>query len=196
MLKVGLTGNIGSGKSLAAKIFSVLGIPVFNADDVSKSLLSREDIRLRLSHLFGEIIFTKTGDVDRSALATLVFSDRDALIRLNHIMHPPVMEEFSAWCEQQSGKAYVINESAIIYEYEFQDNFDKIIHVSCPVEIALQRVVRRDGVAVEEVLKRTNSQLTDKEKAVLSDFTILNDGSQLVIPQVLRIHDLLLQVCP
>jgi dephospho-CoA kinase len=193
MIKVGLTGNIGSGKSIIARIFSSLGIPVFNADDVSKSFLLRTEIKSELIFLFGEAILLKNGDIDRRKLAEIVFSDRASLVKLNNLLHPLVMNEFLTWSALHEEKPYVINESAIIFEYGFQDYFDKIIHVSCPVAIAISRVVLRDAVKDEDVLRRMQFQMNDKEKAALSDFSILNDGFQMVIPQVLEVHSQLLQ---
>lgn len=192
MLQVGLTGNIGSGKSTIARIFSILGIPVFHADDVSKNILFREEIKKRLVILFGPSIFNETGDIDKGALANLVFSDGNSLSKLNNLLHPLVMEEFNNWCQLQREKPYAINESAIIYEYGFQDYFDKIIHVSTPAEIAVARVVKRDGVAETAVIKRMDFQWEDEKKAAIANFIVLNDGSELVIPQVLKIHNQLL----
>ena len=188
MLKVGLTGNIGSGKSLVAKVFGVLEIPVFHADEVSKSFLLRDEIKARLKGVFGDTIIAESGEVDRKALANLAFSGKEGLATLNALLHPLVMDEFRSWCALQGEKPYSINESAIIFEYGLRHYFDKIINVSCPEEIAKKRVALRDGVSEEAVMKRLRFQMQDNEKVALSDFIILNDGSELVLPQVLKIH--------
>ena len=193
MLKVGLTGNIGSGKSLIARIFSILNIPVYHADEESKKFLEEPLVISEIKRIFGSEILISENKIDRKALAGIVFSNPAALNQLNSILHPRVMEDFSKWCRNYITSPYVIEEAAIIIEAGYQSLFDKIIHVSCPLEISISRVVTRDGVTRNEVLRRMNFQMADHEKAAISDFIILNDGSELVIPQVLRIHKHLLQ---
>ncbi|MEI6901132.1 MAG: dephospho-CoA kinase, partial [Bacteroidota bacterium] len=114
-----------------------------------------------------------------------------ALRKLNELLHPKVMEDFAGWCALHSSLPYVIQEAAIIIESGYQGLFDKIIHVSCPMETAIERVMTRDGVTRDEVLGRMRFQMDEKEKAALADFVIRNDGLELVIPQVLRVHDIL-----
>lgn len=195
MLKVGLTGNLGSGKSLIAKIFRILTIPVYNADDVSKTFLTDTIVQEKIRDAFGPEVFLTTNEIDRRALGKIVFSDSGKLITLNAILHPLVREDFRNWCNSHKEKHYVIQEAAIIFESGFRDEYDKIIHVSCPEEIAIERAMHRDNSDREEVLKRMRFQWKNEKKAAKSDYIILNDGSELVIPQVLKIHDLLLQSC-
>jgi len=192
MLKVGLTGNLGSGKSLVAKIYRILKVPVYNADEVSKTFLSEKPIQEQIRNSFGEGVFSNTSEIDRKALARIVFSDPLELNRLNTILHPLVKEDFRKWCNSHKENPYIIQEAAIIYESGLMDEYDRIIHVSCPEEIAIERAMHRDDTTREEVLKRMRFQWGDERKSALSDYIILNDGSELVIPQVLRIHDLLL----
>lgn len=191
MLKVGLTGNLGSGKSLVAKIFSILKVPVYNADEVSRTFLSEKTIQEKIRSIFGNGVFSTTTEIDRKALARIVFSDPVELNRLNTILHPLVKEDFRKWCNSHPENPYIIQEAAIIYESGLKDEYDKIIHVTCPEEMAIERAMHRDGANREEVIKRMRYQWKDERKAALSDYVILNDGSELVIPQVLRIHDLL-----
>jgi len=195
MLKVGLTGNLGSGKSLITRIFSILTVPVYEADNVSKSFLKDKIVQKKIRNAFGQIVFSSTNEIDRAALGKLVFSDSRKLTTLNGILHPLVRDDFRIWCTSQKEKSYVIQESAIIFESGFQDEYDKIIHISCPEEIAIERAIHRNNTDREEVLKRMRFQWKDEKKAVMSDYIILNDGSELVIPQVLKIHNLLLQIC-
>jgi dephospho-CoA kinase len=193
MLKVGLTGNLGSGKSLIAKIFHILSIPIYNADDVSKSFLKERNVQEKIQEAFGQEVFSAANEIDRAALGKIVFSDSLKLAILNAILHPLVREDFRKWCSSHIEKPYVIQEAAIIFESGFMDEYDKIIHVSCPEEIAIQRAMDRDNANREDILKRMGFQWKDKKKAAISDYIILNDGSELVIPQVLKIHNLLLK---
>ena len=193
MLKVALTGNLGSGKSLIAKIFRILKVPVYNADEVSKTFLTDKIVREKIQKIFGQGVFSEKNEIDRNALGKIVFSDANALISLNAIMHPLVMEDFRKWCYSKMKNPYILQEAAIIYESGLRNEFDRIIHVSCPEEIAIKRAMNRDNTSQEDVFKRMRFQWKDERKSALSDYVILNDGSELVIPQVLRIHDLLLK---
>jgi dephospho-CoA kinase len=188
MVKIGLTGNIGSGKSIVSSIFSVLGIPVFNADSVSATFLLRRDVKTAIVRIFGSDFLTSSGEIDRRKLGEIVFSDSASLRTLNSILHPLVMKEFNDWCISKQNVPYLIMEAAIIFESGIRHVFDKVIHVSCPVETAIDRVILRDGISREDILKRMQFQLPDQEKISLSDFVIKNDETELVIPQVLSIH--------
>ncbi len=189
MLKIGLTGNIGSGKSTIAEIFSLLGVPVFSADDESRSFLNRADIQQKLKDFFGELIFSSSGTVDRKVLGSIVFSDPAKLSLLNGLLHPLVRQNFYDWLVLQQDSPYIIHEAAILYESGFRDQFDLVINVSCPPDVSIQRVMDRDKVTREIVLDRMKHQWSDEKKAGMSDFVILNDGSELVIPQVLEIDN-------
>lgn len=193
MLLVGLTGNIGSGKSTIAGVFSSLGIPVFHADSASKKLLEIPEVRNQLRDLFGVSVFDAQNAINRQALANLVFNDPSALNQLNKLLHPLVIREFTHWTSRQSSP-YVLHEAAIIFEQGLESLFNRIIHVSCPEKKAIDRVVRRDRVDGNTVLKRMQFQWPDQKKLIRSDHVILNDGDHLVIPQVLRIHQFLLKI--
>lgn len=188
MLKVGLTGNIGSGKSLVSEIFSIYGVPVYHADQESKKFLSDPIVKEKILSLFGEKVLSVSGEIDREAMATIVFSDKKALATLDSILHPMVIDDFMHWCEAFSEYLYIIQEAAIIFESGVANLFDRIIHVSCPKEIAIERVMKRDGIDGNSVLQRMRFQMEDAEKSKLSDFVINNDGSEMIIPQVLSIH--------
>jgi dephospho-CoA kinase len=191
MLKVGLTGNLGSGKSLITKIFRILDVPVYHADNVSKSFLSDKVVQESILTAFGPQVFLSANEIDRRALGIIVFNDSQKLTTLNAILHPLVREDFRAWCASQEENPYVIQEAAIILESGFRDEYDRIIHVSCPEEIAIARAMTRDNASRDDILKRMGFQWKDEKKAAMSDHIILNDGSELVIPQVLAIHNLL-----
>jgi dephospho-CoA kinase len=194
MLKVGLTGNIGSGKSLVAKIFSTMGIPVYNSDRESKKFLELVEIKSTIVKSFGPVILLPDGEIDRRKLGDIVFSDPSSLNSLNSILHPLVIKDFRQWCLSNQDQKYIIQETAILFESGYYRQFDKTIHVSCSPEIAIERVIQRDKSSRETVLKRMQFQFEDSKKAAMSDYVILNDGSELIIPQILSIHKQLLQI--
>jgi dephospho-CoA kinase len=194
MLKVGLTGNIGSGKSLVSEVFSIYGVPVYHADQESKKFLGDPAVKEKILSIFGEKVLATSGEIDRGALATIVFSDEKALAALDVILHPMVILDFTQWCESFREYPYIIQEAAIIFESGATGLFDRIIHVSCPKEIAIERVMKRDGIDGNSVLQRMRFQMEDAEKARLSDFVIHNDGSELIIPQILAIHQQLSEI--
>ena len=196
MLKVGLTGNLGSGKNTIAGIFQILDVPVYHADDVSKSFLSEEFVQQEIRSFFGWEVFSGPREIDRKKLGRIVFSDPEKLAFLNSILHPLVKEDFTRWTEKSKDRPYIIHEAAIIFESGFEKEFDRIIHVSCPEEIAIERSVRRDNTERDEVKKRMRFQWKDEKKAAISDFIILNDGSEMVILQVLNIHNQLIKLNP
>jgi len=192
MIKVGLTGNMGSGKTVVASVFSAMGVPVFNADEESKKFLKRPDVIEKVAALFGGEVIAQ-GTINNKRLAFFVFSNPEALNRLNRILHPLVMEAFGRWQESKKNAHYVIMEAAILYESGYAKEFDSIIHVSCTEEISIERVINRDRIPRELVLERMRLQLKNDDKARISDFVIINDGTVLVIPQVVMIHKKLLE---
>jgi len=188
MLKVGLTGNIGSGKSVVSKLFEALKIPVYRSDEEAKLILDKPEIIQQLEQAFTSAILDSNGKIERRKLASIVFNDSAKLSLLNSIIHPSVLADFSSWIEVQKNAAYVVMESAILYETGFDKLFDKIIVVSAPENIRIQRVMERDGVSFEEVEARIHHQLNDTEKTKAADFVINNDGDSLLVSQVLKIH--------
>lgn len=194
ILKIGLTGNIGSGKTMISGIFTTLGIPVYHADEASKKFLDDAPVKNQILKHFGYGILTTGHEINRRSLASIVFTDEKALLVLNSILHPLVKQDFRHWTELQVNKPYVIQEAAIIYESGSAGEYDSIIHVSCPKEIAIDRVIKRDRIDGHSVLRRMQFQLEDEEKSALADFVIRNNGSELVIPQVLAIHRQLLEI--
>ena len=192
MLRAGLTGNIGSGKSVVASVFSSIGIPVFHADEESKKILKIPEIVNLIAGLFGRAV-SEGGMINNKRLASIVFGNPEALQRLNSLLHPLVMKDFNAWVESNRQAPYVLMEAAILFESGFAKEFDYIIHVSCPEETAIERVVKRAGLTRELVIDRMKRQLNNDDKARMSDFVIINDGSKLLIPQVISIHKKLLQ---
>ncbi|MBE0646287.1 MAG: dephospho-CoA kinase [Bacteroidales bacterium] len=193
MLKVGLTGNMGSGKSTVASIFSTLHVPVYHADLEAKKMYQRDDVLKKTVSLAGDKILDLHGNLDRQALAKVAFSNPTILQSLNQLIHPLVREDFIAWTAKHHHYPYIIHEAAIIFESGFREEYDKVIYVSCPESIAIDRIERRDHLSVEMIRQRMQFQLPDNEKTGLADFVVLNDGNTLVIPQVLKIHQDLLK---
>lgn len=188
MLKVGLTGNIGSGKSTVSEIFSALGIPVFHADEASKKFLDHPSVMQEVASLFGQKVLSESGCINKRALATVVFNNPEALSSLNAILHPLVMQHARDWAGQHTGRKYIVFEAAIIFESGFEKEYDRIIYVTCPQETAITRVMKRDGVSREEVLRRLRFQWDDERKIKLSHYILHNDGASFLTPRVLAIH--------
>ena len=188
MLKVGLTGNIGSGKTFAAEIFQSLGIPVFFADKEAGNLYSHEKVKNQVRELFGDVVFEKQGIISRSRLAEIVFNDQKLLEKLNHIIHPVVLQEYNLWLEKYTNTPYSLYEAAILFESGHYKDMDRIICVTAPEEVRINRVVNRNGISPEEVRIRMAHQWDESRKANLADFVIINDGIIEVRRQVEKIH--------
>ena len=193
MIKVGITGGIGSGKTTVAKIFEVLGIPVYYADDAAKRLMI-EDIVLKekIEQAFGKDTYDN-GILNRAKLSSLVFNNPEKLALLNSIVHPATIADADKWMQQQT-TPYVLKEAALIFESGSNKMLDKVIGVFTSAEQRIQRVMQRDNISEEAVKTRMNKQMNENEKMRLCDYVINNDENELVIPQVLKIHELLLEV--
>jgi dephospho-CoA kinase len=188
MLKVGLTGNIGSGKTFIARVFQSLGVPVFYADIEAKALYKQREVKEKIRILFGSQVFDYTGEIDRKALAGIIFNEPDHLLKINALIHPLVHQEFNNWLAGILHKPYAIYEAAILFETGHHQNLDKVILVTAPEELRIKRVMDRDGIPRNEVLSRMANQWEEDKKISLADFVIRNDGSKMVIPQVMRVH--------
>lgn len=194
MLKVGLTGGIGSGKSFVARIFSELGVPIYQADIEAKKLIEVDpDIVAAYKQFFGDEIYTPLG-LNRKQVAALVFGDRAILEKVNRVVHPAVERHFQSWLQQQSHFSYIINEAAILIESGASETMDKLVVVVAPEEVRVARVMERDGVGPEQVHLRMAHQLSDQERIARADFVINNDNSQLLLPQVVELHEKLLSL--
>lgn len=188
MRTVAVTGGIGSGKSTVCRVFALLGIPVFEADAEARRLMVEDDeLRAALAGRFGAHV-VRGGQLDRQALAAIVFQDKHALADLNALVHPRVRERFREWTAAQSAP-YAIMEAAILAETGGYKAFDTVVVVSAPEALRIQRVQRRDGVEREAVLARMANQAGEEERLAIAHHIIHNDERQLVIPQVLAIHE-------
>lgn len=187
MIKVGITGGIGSGKSIVCAIFAGIGIPVYDSDSRAKQLMNKnETIKQSLIGYFGDEIYAK-GMLNRPLLAQRIFNNKPALEFVNSIVHPAVRNDFLQWASCQNAP-YVIEEAALLFESEAYQLLDKIITVSCPEELRIQRVIERDKTTRENVLQRIKNQLPESEKVNRSDFVIINDDQHSLIEQVNNIH--------
>lgn len=191
MLKVGITGGIGSGKSTVCQVFETLGIPVFYADLSARSVTETEpQVVAKIKELFGADIYTGN-KLDRQKVAALVFADKALLQKLNDIIHPATIAYGKQWLEAQS-TPYAIKEAAIFFESGSSKDMDIMIGVFAPVEVRIERIIDRDNTTREKVLDRMSQQMDEEEKMKLCDHIITNDGTTAIIPQVLALHEVLL----
>lgn len=187
MLKVGITGGIGSGKSTVCRVFSVLGIPVFESDKIARELMNTDtEIKQQLVDLFGTAVYLPDHTINRKYLAGIVFNNPSLLAQLNTIVHPVVRKTFFDWCEKQQ-TPYIIHEAAILFESGFYKMMDKTITVITSEHERIQRVMKRDGITLEMVNERIKNQWNDQQRKELADFVIGNNDDELVIPQVIEI---------
>ena len=189
MLKVGITGGIGTGKSIVCSIFSVLGIPTYDADARSKWLTEQDpQIRKELIAIFGSEVFIGES-LNRPFLAAVAFADATKTQTLNAIIHPAVAKDFASWVITQEGAPYVVKEAALLFESGSAKELDSMIVVSAPLELRINRVMKRDPQRTEKQIRDIISrQWSEEEKKALADHIVVNDDLQLVVPQVLGLH--------
>jgi len=189
MLKIGVTGGIGSGKTTVCKVFELLGIPVFYADDVAKSIMQTDPVlKTALLDTFGENSYTKDGMLNRAYISSIVFNDKQELEKLNSLVHPAVLRAFDNWVLDQHESPYVIKEAALLYESGGFKMCNKSILVIAPTLIKMNRVKLRDGVSEEDIQLRMNRQFSDEIKIKYADHILNNDEKQLLIPQIIQLH--------
>lgn len=190
MKKIGITGNIGSGKSYVCKMFENLGIPVFYSDDETKKLYLIPSVKTLIINRFGNEVYFEDGTLNRKLLSYHLFKNEEAMKFIESVLYPALNQHFDEWCEQQT-TPYVLYESAILFEKNYEKFFDKIIFVSAAEDIRLQRVMKRDDCSEENVRSRMRLQLNEETKISRADFVIYNDGIKAVKPQVEAINKLL-----
>jgi dephospho-CoA kinase len=188
MLKIGLTGGIGSGKSTVAHIFEVLGIPVYYADAAAKKLMTEnEPLKASIIKSFGTGAYVG-GNLDREYLAVRVFNDDKNIALLNSLVHPATIKDAAEWMKAQK-TPYVVKEAALIFESESNKNLDYVIGVRSPLALRIQRAMDRDNISADEVKARASKQMDEELKLQLCDYVIVNDEQQMLIPQVLALHE-------
>ena len=190
-LHVGITGGIGSGKTVASRLFEVLGIPVYYADAEAKRLMQEDaTLRAQLITAFGKEVYNEEG-LNRSWLATQVFGNAGKLALLNSLVHPAVIAHGQQWSQQQTAP-YTLKEAALIFESGSSAGLDVVIGVWAPQALRIKRVMHRDGISRQEVLARMHKQMDEGIKMKLCDYVLYNDEQQMLIPQVLALHEQLL----
>lgn len=194
MLKVGITGGIGSGKSIVSEIFRSMGYPVFNSDDEAKKILyNSKAVHEKLLAVFGSEIFVN-GNPDKKKLAELVFSDKEKLSQLNSIIHPMVKNAFESWLKEQSSPI-IFKEAAILIESGSYKDCDKVIVVHAPEELRFRRVMKRDSVTMVVVKNRMKNQFPSEELKKYANHIIENDEDHALLPQINRILEELKKIC-
>jgi dephospho-CoA kinase len=189
MLKIGLTGNMGSGKTTVSKVFEILGISVFYADDAAKKVMATDAILIKeIKATFGEQAYFEDGSLNRKHIAGVVFNNDAELNKLNAIVHPATFRAFDEWVKDIKDVPYVLKEAALLFESDSYKMCDYSIMVQAPLEIRINRVMKRDGITRAEVESRNAHQFSEEKKTALADYIIKNDDTQLVIPQVLELH--------
>ncbi|MGM0613298.1 MAG: dephospho-CoA kinase [Bacteroidota bacterium] len=184
--KVGLTGSIGSGKSIVATILKTLGYPVYNSDWHARQFYYYQPVKEKIYNLIGDKVFDSNNQIDIKAMAGVIFADAEKLQQVNAIIHPLVAQDFERWVENQTN-AIVFQESALLFEAGFQDRFHSVITVSAPLELRIERVMKRNNITREEVLQRMQYQWSDERKCQFADHIIVNDGNHFLIPQITKI---------
>jgi len=191
--RLGVTGGIGSGKTTVCRIFRVLGIPVFVADNVARDVMENEpDIRAAINLITGKDLYTH-GNLDRKELARIIFNRPDLLRKVNAAVHPEVLERFNRWASA-SDSPYVIMEAAILFEAGADSLVDRVVTISAPVEERISRVMGRNELTREEVIRRINNQLEDEEREEQSYYVINNSDNEMIIPEILKIHEDMLRL--
>lgn len=189
MKKIGLTGNIGTGKSTIARIFEILGVPVYHADLRARIIMDSDEVKAKLIALFGSGMLLPDRNLNREALAEIVFNDALKLETLNRLIHPLVKTDFENWCKKYQTENFIIHEAAILFESGFHTLFDAVILVTAPEELCIARVMKRDEVNREMVLTRIKNQWKQEQKIKLAEYLIINDEESMVIPQVISLYN-------
>lgn len=192
MFKLGLTGGIGSGKTLVCLIFDKLGVPVYDADSAARSLMNTDmELKSGIMRLFGDEAYGEEG-LNRQYLARIVFGDQEMLSRLNSLVHPVVRKDFTRWTWQHKEASYVVEEAAILFESGAHTLMDQTVLVFAPEELRIKRVMERDGLSREQVFMRMGHQMSEEEKMERADHVLFNDGKRMLLPQVIDLHNKIL----
>ncbi len=191
--KVGITGGIGTGKSFVSKIFRTLGIAFYDADQAAKSIMStNKELKSALINSFGKQTYFEDGSLNRAWLSSQVFNNDEQLKLLNSIVHPIVIKAGIDWANKQTGH-YSLKEAALLFESNSYKELDSIIVVTAPLEVRIDRVIKRDGIIREDVLRRIDKQMSEEEKIKMADFVIVNDGTTPLLPQIFNIHKTIIE---
>jgi dephospho-CoA kinase len=191
--KLGITGGIGSGKTSVCRVFEVLRIPVFSADSEASAIMENEDaVKSHLNAILGKDLYSG-GNLDRTALADIIFNDNAILEKVNSLIHPLVIDRFRKWAHIQDSQ-YVIMEAAILFESGAAEFVNRIVTVVAPVDQRVERVIHRNKLSREQVMERIQNQMDDDSRIKLSDYVIYNSENDMIIPAILKIHDDILTI--
>ncbi|WP_207423615.1 dephospho-CoA kinase [Desertivirga brevis] len=194
MLKIGITGGIGSGKTTVCKVFELLGVPVFYADTVAKSVMQNDPILIQaVKEAFGDETYSESGQLNRAYLASKVFADEAELGKLNSIVHPAVFRAFDQWSLDQQNLPFVVKEAALLYESNSYKDCKYTILVTSPLHLKLKRVISRDKTSEEEIRKRMARQWSDEEKERLADFVLNNNEEHFLLPEIIKLYNRFLE---
>ncbi|MFH0758793.1 MAG: dephospho-CoA kinase [Bacteroidota bacterium] len=189
MYQVGITGGIGSGKTLVCSVLNVLGIPVYHADMEARRIMNEDPVlKASIEGLLGKEAY-RDGMLDRRLVGNMVFGNRNLLEQLNKLVHPVVREDYCKWVSGWSDVPYVVEEAAILFESGANRMIDKTVLVYAPYELRIKRVMNRDSVTAENVKKRMMHQMDEEQKRMLADEIIVNDDCQMLVPQVVSLHE-------
>jgi dephospho-CoA kinase len=188
MKKIGITGNIGSGKSLVCSIFEVLKVPVFFADKEAKKLYGNPDVYEKMVKYFGKSMYNSNKEIKTKVLAKKIFNQPEAMHFVNSVIHPALHHRFESWAADLQSKPYILYEAAILYETGYDKELDGMIVVTAPEHTRIERIMQRDKLSLKEIKSRIARQWPEEKKILLADFVIQNEGKSLLIPQVLKIH--------
>lgn len=192
-MKVGLTGGIGSGKTLVCSVLEKLGVAVYYADSEARRLMNNDPgLAAKISTLFGNKAY-EGGSLNREYISQRVFKEKELLKRLNELVHPAVRMDFSRWISEQKPATYVVEEAAILFESGSDRNMDLTVGVFAEKELRVRRAMLRDGSTREQVLNRMNSQMSEKEMMERADIVIRNDGKEMILPQIINMHNVILK---
>jgi dephospho-CoA kinase len=194
--QIGITGGIGSGKSTICKIFTCLGVPVYDADSRAKSIMTTDGILIeQIKKEFGDLVYLPDGSLDREYLSRVIFENQEKRSLLNQMVHPRVAADTDRWLDQNREASYVVREAALLIESGAYLRIDKVILVTAPEELRIKRVLARDPHRLkEEVIKIIATQLPEEEKKKKADIVVHNDETQLLVPQIWQLHNQLLKL--
>lgn len=184
---IGLTGGIGSGKTIVSKLFETMGCIIYNSDERAKELYFNKDIKQQVIALLGKEAYINDVELNKAFIAQVIFSDKDKLQQLNAIIHPAVKQDFKSVVNQYSFETLIIKETALLFEENISKEVDASILVTAPIELKIERVIKRSNLSRTEVEKRMSAQWTDEQKIPLATYVITNDGKEALIPQALAI---------
>ena len=186
---VGLTGGIGSGKTIVSQLFKTLGCVIYNSDNRAKDLYFNSEVKQQVISLLGQEVYTNNGELNKVFISQIVFSDDDKLKQLNAIIHPAVKKDFDSFVKSYPSNTLIIKESALLFEENLYLNCDATILVTAPIELRIERIIKRNSLSKTEIEKRMLTQWADEQKIPLADFVIVNDEKQAIVPQVVAIFN-------